>query len=209
MRIAVLAATGATGRHLVTQALARGHDVVALARNPDRLDLPASPRLHPVAADVTDPPSLTPGLSGADAVVSALGRVEGSPDDILTTGARALAAARASGPVPRVVWLSAFGTGGSARPAGPLTRALLRTVLGGEVSDKAGADALLLPLGASVVHAGPLTNGPLSPARTTVALDDVPRRLLPRTVSRATVAAAMLDEARHPCHAGRVAVPLT
>lgn len=42
MRIAVLAATGATGRLLVQQALSRGHTVLALARDPARIDTSAA-----------------------------------------------------------------------------------------------------------------------------------------------------------------------
>lgn len=37
MKIAVLGATGATGIRFVKEALAVGHDVVAVVRNPDKL----------------------------------------------------------------------------------------------------------------------------------------------------------------------------
>jgi hypothetical protein len=59
-----------------------------------------------------------------------------------------------------------------------------------------------------VFHAGPLANGPISPARRAVGLDAYPRRLFPASVSRAAVAAAMLDEAEFPRYAGTIAVPL-
>ena len=65
----------------------------------------------------------------------------------------------------------------------------------------------VLRAGGTVFHAGPLTNGPLSPDRRTVGLDAYPRRLFPASVSRATVAAAMLDEAEAPRYAGTIAVP--
>jgi myo-inositol-1(or 4)-monophosphatase len=51
-------------------------------------------------------------------------------------------------------------------------------------------------------------NGPVSPTRRTVGLDASPRRLFPARVSRATVAAAMLDEAESPRYAGTIAIPL-
>jgi hypothetical protein len=41
-----------------------------------------------------------------------------------------------------------------------------------------------------------------------VGLDAYPRRLFPASVSRATVAAAMLDEAESPRYAGAIAIPL-
>jgi uncharacterized protein len=62
--------------------------------------------------------------------------------------------------------------------------------------------------GGTVFHAGPLGNGPLSPGRRTVGLNDYPRRLFPAGVSRATVAAAMLDEAESPRYQGAIAIPL-
>lgn len=63
----------------------------------------------------------------------------------------------------------------------------------------------MLHAGGSGVHAGPLTNGDLSPTRRILELDAAPH-LFPRPVSRATVAAAMLDEAESTRFAGRVAV---
>ncbi|MBA2554080.1 MAG: NAD(P)H-binding protein [Geodermatophilaceae bacterium] len=72
MRIAVVGATGRTGKHVVTQALARGHHVTALARQPARLAL-RHQNLVSVAADVLDGDSVLHVLPGADAVVSTLG----------------------------------------------------------------------------------------------------------------------------------------
>ena len=37
MKITIIAATGGVGRQLVSQALAAGHDVTAVARNPAKL----------------------------------------------------------------------------------------------------------------------------------------------------------------------------
>ncbi len=208
MNIAVLAATGPTGRQLVTQALNRGHIVTAISRNPHQLDIPAGPALRHATADARDAATMAAALAGADAVVSALGNIKGSPPDVLTAGATAVAAAHERGDVAHIVWLGAFGTGQSARPAGPLTRTLLRLVLGNEIPDKTTADHIVLQATGSVMHAGPLTDGPLSTTRHTWDLNALPRRVFPRPVSRATVAAAMLDEAEHPQHTGRIAVPV-
>jgi uncharacterized protein YbjT (DUF2867 family) len=46
MRVLVLGATGATGRHLVEQALAQGHHVTALARGTQR-SFTAAPQISP------------------------------------------------------------------------------------------------------------------------------------------------------------------
>ncbi|WP_454915637.1 NAD(P)-dependent oxidoreductase [Xanthobacter sediminis] len=69
MKIAVLGATGMAGSRIVAEALARGHEVTAIARKPEGLkDHPALTR---VAADVAGP-GLPGLLRGHDAVVSAL-----------------------------------------------------------------------------------------------------------------------------------------
>jgi len=80
--------------------------------------------------------------------------------------------------------------------------------MGDRLKDKVAADTLVLGAGGTVFHAGPLSSAPLSIARRTVALDAVPRRFFPARVSRATVAAAMLDEAESPQFIGKTAIPL-
>lgn len=69
MKIAVLGATGMAGSRIVAEALARGHEVTGIARNP--AGLTDHPALTKVAADVAAP-GLGDVLRGHDAVVSAL-----------------------------------------------------------------------------------------------------------------------------------------
>lgn len=204
MHLTILAASGATGLALTRQALDRGHTVTAVARTPARITVPDDPRLTRVAADVRDPASIAEALRGSQVVLSGLGVAKGDRPGALTSGARAVVAV---GP-ERIVWLGAYGTGPSARSAGPVTRTLLKA-LGAQLADKVAADATVLQAGGTVFHAGPLSNGPLGPRRRTTGLDGAPRRLLPARVSRETVAAAMLDEAEDPRHAGRIALPLS
>ncbi|UQU68286.1 NAD(P)H-binding protein [Couchioplanes caeruleus] len=203
-RIAVLGASGAVGRLLVTQALDRGLEVTAIARDPARVPVADQALLVTVAADVHDAGSVARAAGGSDVLVSGLG-VRGGPPGTLTAGARA---AVASG-VDRVVWLGAYGTGESARQAGAVTRAVLRMLMRNELADKVAADATVLAAGGTVFHAGPMSDGPLASGRRTVPLGEAPRRIFPTGVSRATVAAAMLDEALTPHHPGRTVVPLT
>src|SRR5215831_2402497 len=72
MKIAVVGATGRTGRQVAGQALARGDDVIALARHPETMPR-LGPRMASAAADVLDRAAVAEALAGADAVVSALG----------------------------------------------------------------------------------------------------------------------------------------
>ncbi|HWC78618.1 MAG TPA: NAD(P)H-binding protein [Pseudonocardiaceae bacterium] len=204
MQLIVLAASGATGRQLTGQALQRGHHVTAIARRPERITVPDSDRLTRVAADVHDPESIARALKDAETVLSGLGIAGGDPPGALTAGARAVVAAAPD----RIIWLGAVGTGASAPAAGWATRTLLRAFMGAELTDKVAADSAVLAAGGTVFHAGPLSSGPLSRTRRTVGLTGVPKRLFPARVSRATVAAAMLDEAETPRFPGVIAVPL-
>ncbi|SCF11024.1 Putative NADH-flavin reductase [Micromonospora viridifaciens] len=78
--IAVIGATGRTGRLVVEHALAAGHHVTAVARHPEALG-PTRARLTVHSADVLAPGSLHGVLDDQDAVISAIG----APDRGATT----------------------------------------------------------------------------------------------------------------------------
>ena len=113
MRILVIGATGGTGREIVKQALERGHDVVALARTPGKLDLKHD-RLRVVKGDVMDPSTLDAAVKDVDAVVCALGHKRWlGPSNILSQGTRNIVAAMEKNGVKRLVVETALGVGDS------------------------------------------------------------------------------------------------
>ena len=71
MKLTMVAATGGVGRELLEQAIAAGHDVTAVVRNPAKL----SRQVQSVTADLSrpDPAVLESAVVGADAVLSGLG----------------------------------------------------------------------------------------------------------------------------------------
>jgi putative NADH-flavin reductase len=77
VKIAVLGATGRTGRPLVEELLRRGHHVVAVVRDPAGTGVPDGVEVVP--GDVRDADVLRRAVAGADAVVSALGPRKGDP----------------------------------------------------------------------------------------------------------------------------------
>lgn len=109
MRIAVIGATGRTGRHVVSQALGQGDDVVALARDPSVLGV-RHPRLEAYAADVRDLESLRAPLAGCDAVVSAVGERASAKTDLYSVGIANIMHAMAANDVMRLSAISAVGT---------------------------------------------------------------------------------------------------
>jgi putative NADH-flavin reductase len=109
MRILVLGATGATGRHLVEQALAQGHHVTALARNPAKLHSRCRD-LTVVQGDVTDPRAVERSVRSQDAVLCALG--SSTPlkhDAALVAGISNLVGAMERLHIRRLVYLSFLG----------------------------------------------------------------------------------------------------
>jgi uncharacterized protein YbjT (DUF2867 family) len=204
MRVAVLGASGATGRLLVEEALGRGLEVTAITRDPARVPVPDQPRLRKVAADVRDADSIARAVAGSEVLLSGLGVAKGDKPGTLIAGVQA---AVGSG-VGRIIWLGAYGTGESAQVAGVFTRTLLGLVLKSELADKVAADRAVLAAGGTVFHAGPLGNGAVGAGRRTLTLEQAPHRIFPAGVSRATVAAAMVDEAMRPSFPGRTVIPV-
>ena len=201
MNLTVLAASGRTGAELVRQALRRGHTVTAIARDPARIDVADSPVLRKAAADVNDAESIAAVIDSDSVVLSALGTDRAG---VLTAGAKAVVAARPR----RIIWLGAYGTGRSAEAAGEAAKSL-GAMLGDRLADKVQADDSVLAAHGTVFHACLLGEGPESPTRRAVGLADAPPLTFSEKISRATVAATMLDEAETPRFYGAVAVPLS
>lgn len=124
MRVAVIGASGRTGRATVAHALAAGQDVVSFVRTPA-----SAPQGTTVAqADARDEAGLALGLRGVDAVLSCVGHVANDRDNkVLHDGAVALTAAMASVGASRLVAVSAA----AAYVAGddPLSRFIAKPIL--------------------------------------------------------------------------------
>ncbi|MET7928304.1 NAD(P)H-binding protein [Streptomyces sp. NPDC005349] len=107
MRVTVFGATGAIGRHVVQQLLDDGHHVTALVRSPAKLSL-THPDLTLITGQLSDRTALTEAVTGADAVISALGPSlkRSSTGTPLADGSRALVAVMAEQTVTRFIGLA-------------------------------------------------------------------------------------------------------
>lgn len=108
LRVAVLGATGGTGRHVVTTAVERGHEVVALVRRAGSF-APGARLTEQVWADLSDVATLTRALTGVDVVISALGGANKGPTSVCTDGIRTAVAAMSASGVSRLIVVSAHG----------------------------------------------------------------------------------------------------
>lgn len=108
MKLVVLGATGRTGQEVVTQALAAGHQVTAVVRDPHKLPV-THDHLQVVAGDATNLNVLKNACKGHDAIIMTIGPAAKKPDYTLmqTAIAAIIAAAKATG-VRKVVVMSSF-----------------------------------------------------------------------------------------------------
>ena len=118
MRILIIGASQGTGALAVKEALARGHDVTAFARSPQKLGL-EHPKLKKVQGDFHDKSSVANVTRGQDAVIvtassTTLKGFKQNPNYFSEGTRLVIDAMRAEG-VKRLVVLSAFGTGESRR----------------------------------------------------------------------------------------------
>ncbi|EIG57679.1 NAD(P)-dependent oxidoreductase [Bradyrhizobium sp. WSM1253] len=117
-KILLLGATGATGRLIVNQAVARGHDVTVLVRSAGKASDIRGAKL--IVGDARDEAALREALKGRDAVVSALGTPVSPFREVtlLSTATRALVSAMKAEQVSRLVCITGMGAGDSAGHGG-------------------------------------------------------------------------------------------
>jgi dihydroflavonol-4-reductase len=125
MKVCVTGATGFVGAHVVRALAARGDDVCAVYRNPERLKSIAGLPCRQTRCDVLDYRAMTEALRGAEVLCHVAGRVASSPTEhVWQLNARAPAvaveAAAAAG-LRRVVLTSTISAIGVANGNGPAT----------------------------------------------------------------------------------------
>lgn len=195
-RLAILGGTGRSGRLLIDMALAAGHEVRVLARDPARLHR-QDPRLVPVTGDARDPEAVARLLEGVDAVLSALGPVRGEArgdgSGVMTRAAENLVAAMPGAGVTRLISMTGAGVaqpGDQPKVFDRVIRTALRLSQPDVLRDSEGHVARLRAsdLDWTVVRVPMLIDGPAQSVRAGKVGDIGPR------VSRASVATFMLEQ---------------
>jgi putative NADH-flavin reductase len=210
MKLTIFAATGGIGRQALEQAVAAGHDVTAVVRNPKKL----SGEVRTVTADLAAPDqaALEAAVGGADAVLSGLGPRSASETGIASQGTRAIVQAMKATDVRRIVVVSAAPIGtvpSPGRPAppkydpgdgffmrhlfSPLTKAALRT----PYADLALMEDILRDSGLdwTIIRPPRLTNKPLTGTYRTAYRQNLRRGFF---IARADVAQLMLRVLKQP-----------
>jgi putative NADH-flavin reductase len=129
MKLTIFGATGAAGTCLIEQAIAVGHDVTAVVRDPARLTVPGHQRLAVITADVMDPASIGPAMAGRDAVLTALGPHGNGPTTISQDSVRSIIRAMQKTGIRRLIAVS--GSIVTDEGESPYMRYLLKPVVRG------------------------------------------------------------------------------
>jgi putative NADH-flavin reductase len=175
MRLVIFGPTGGTGRRLVERAIAEGHEVTALVRNPSRMKA-RHRRLKIVVGDAFHAAKVREAVASNEAVISVLGSRQpsnplyphrlGDPHGPASAGSANIIAAMEEHGLRRFVCQTAWGVGESKQDPGFagafFMKLLVPPLLRDEYAEKEAQEKLLRESDLEWVIVRPmlLTNGP-------------------------------------------------
>lgn len=162
LHLLIFGATGGTGRHLVTQALAQGHLVTAFVRTPVKLTI-EHPQLRVVQGDVLTYADVRAAMSGQEAVLCALGTPSSQKDTLRSAGTRHILQAMQDVGTARLICLTTLGIGDSKAALPFLYKYLLVPfVLRQAFADSETQEHYIRqsPVAWTIARPGELTDGP-------------------------------------------------
>jgi putative NADH-flavin reductase len=197
MHILILGATGATGRHVVSQALEQGFHVTAFVRNPDAITT-KHPDLKVVQGDLSDHDGITGSLNAVNAVICVLGNKTRNAlfkaNNVISQNLPNIISAMEQSRVERLVFVTSFGI--NAKMFWP-EKLLCRTLFRNLFADLPVQERLVKESGLNwtIVRPARLTDGPQNGAcRSGEEMYIHPFS----SISRANVADFLLKEAVSP-----------
>ena len=189
MQIALFGATGGTGRQVLEQAVAAGHNVTALVRDPAKIEARSGVTL--IHGDVLDQEATSRCVQGSDAVICVLGSGVGVEPVEAQGTQRVLEAMQANG-VRRLIAVTSLGVGDSREQVGAEFQRAMDTVLQPIIAAKTEQERLIRASGLdwTIVRPGGLGDGP----RTGDCRSGTDPSLMAGLVSRADVAEFVLRQ---------------
>ena len=212
LTVALLGATGNVGGHYARLALDAGHSLRALVRNPAKLDPillngPDRPNVTAIVGDATSPDDMANLIDSADVVVSCLGN-PAKGVHIMTAAANNVLEVAAKQPeVPRCVFISSVGMGGTSWVIYKLLELIGRDTAG--TADYETADQRLrieTTVSVTIVRPYALTDKP--PKGTYTATTKSPMHIA-KPITRSDLAAFLLETTTNPEWDGPTGVQLS
>lgn len=136
MKVLVVGAAGKSGRAVVEQAAAAGHDVTAFVHKTEGYSPGANVRV--IEGDARDRPAMDSAMLGQDAVIDTIGgKLSFKATTLEASAAATIVASMQSNGVRRLVAISMIGEGESEANTNWYQRLFLSTLLRSERKDKA------------------------------------------------------------------------
>lgn len=115
MKITLFGATGFSGAEVLKEALAQGHEVTAIVRNPAKVSI-SHQNLNVIQGSVLDEEDLRKSLRGNEAAVNCLGiggKGDGKPNSFVSDATAKIVRVMEEEKVPRFITMSNVGAGDS------------------------------------------------------------------------------------------------
>lgn len=203
MKVLVLGAGGKTGRAVVQQAVAAGHQVTAFVRDAGSYQGPTEVTVR--EGDATDADSIAGAVAGQDAVIDTIGGKTPYKSGITLEEdvAKAVVAAMQRHGVRRLLVTSSVGVGDSIANCTTMVRILTKTFLRGSTVDKAAMERGVEASGLdwTIVRPAILTDGPATSGD--VRVFDPMTREKAHKIARADLAAWLVAQLGHRDHLQR------
>lgn len=201
MKIAVIGATRGIGLAMVKAALADGHEVTALVRDPARMPV-SDPHLHIIPGDAEDPSAVARTVDGQDVVCDCLGTKKVT-QAVTMFSRSAENLSKALKPEQLLIAVTGIGSGDSKGAGGFLYDCIfMPLILRRMYADKDRQEDIIRSKVARwiIVRPGFLTNGPHTGRYR--ALTNL-RGIRGGKISRADVADFLLSQAKSPQYVGQ------
>jgi putative NADH-flavin reductase len=200
MKIFLLGATGGTGGAVLEQALARGHEVTALVRSPEKITI-RNDALAVHRGDATSAEDIARVLVAQDVVISTLGHRDLKAAPLIAASATSVIQVMRTVGARRLLILSLALLFPDVGP--PILTPILRYILRHGFADSREMERLVMESDLDWTIARPprLTNGPKTESYR-IADGTLPGK--GRSISRADVAHFFLNESERPEHVRKI-----
>ena len=141
MRLTVFGAAGGTGKHAVNEALAAGHEVTVLVRDPQKLGA-SDPRVRVEVGDARDPEVVARAVAGAQGVISTIGGHGMGRSTAITDAMTTIVAGLPGG--TRLLAVSTVGAGDSASQFPRAVRMTVGVMLRNAIADHNGQERAIM-----------------------------------------------------------------
>lgn len=192
MRIAVVGATGPTGQEVVTQGLARGHEIVAYVRRPEALGTAAN--LKVIGGQLADTEKFATAISGCDVLICTIGTRSFKERNFMSQHIPMVSSALKKAGLNRMVLMGALGGGDVPAQAYWFSKIIFKFMSKYIFGDRTVCENDLDKTGIkwAAVYPAFLTNGPKISNPDVVEMN-VLKDVWGMQISRATVASVLLD----------------